>query len=156
MGMNTVDIRDTDRDQTLFWSIAVPLTVGILSVAFVYGYRGDAIAELVSELLERRRSSEDAAFLAQTYRSLNPYSRNDAAQAPRGGEQRAPPPPYQQEGKGGAMESEKTAPEPLIASVDVDDPQPTKSPKWLSTVLSNRGFVPKRLPRRKTNESMDV
>ena len=50
--MNTADIRNTTRDQGLFWAIAMPVTVLVLATAFVYGYRGDAIAELLDEKIE--------------------------------------------------------------------------------------------------------
>jgi len=52
MGMNTADIRNTDQDQTFFWIVALPLTVGVMTIAFVYGYRGDAIGEFLSDALE--------------------------------------------------------------------------------------------------------
>lgn len=56
MGMNTADIRNTNRNQTFFWIVALPVTAGVLAIAFVYGYRGDAISEFVSEVLESRRA----------------------------------------------------------------------------------------------------
>lgn len=55
MGMNTSDIRDTDRDQTFFWAIALPVTFVVLTTAFVYGYRGDAIDQFVDDMWESWR-----------------------------------------------------------------------------------------------------
>jgi hypothetical protein len=46
MGMNTVDIRDTEADQRIFWQTAVPLTAGVLTIAFIYGYKWEAIREM--------------------------------------------------------------------------------------------------------------
>ncbi|KEY73195.1 hypothetical protein S7711_04161 [Stachybotrys chartarum IBT 7711] len=42
-GMNVVDIRDTGRRQDLFWSIALPVTLGVLGVAYLYAYKWDSI-----------------------------------------------------------------------------------------------------------------
>ncbi|KAK0620585.1 hypothetical protein B0T14DRAFT_604152 [Immersiella caudata] len=46
-GMNTADIRDVDATQYLYWSIAVPVTLVVLTFAFVYGYRGDEIDDWI-------------------------------------------------------------------------------------------------------------
>jgi hypothetical protein len=56
MGMNTADIRNTDEDQALFWVTALPLTIGVLAIALVYGYHGDAIPESISGALESWRA----------------------------------------------------------------------------------------------------
>ncbi len=45
MGMNTADIRDTEGDQRVFWQTAVPLTAGVLAIAFVYGYKWEVIRD---------------------------------------------------------------------------------------------------------------
>ncbi|KAL2124626.1 hypothetical protein VTJ04DRAFT_991 [Mycothermus thermophilus] len=44
-GMNTIDIRDIDADQTLYWTIAIPVTFLTLFATFVYGYKGDEIGD---------------------------------------------------------------------------------------------------------------
>lgn len=54
MGMNTSDIRDMESNQRLFWSIAVPLTVFVLTAAFIYGYKGDEFADLLGRWLQPR------------------------------------------------------------------------------------------------------
>lgn len=43
--MNTNDIRNMDSDQSLFWSIAVPVTATVLSLAFIYSYKGEDILD---------------------------------------------------------------------------------------------------------------
>ncbi|OHF04314.1 hypothetical protein CORC01_00653 [Colletotrichum orchidophilum] len=43
-GMNTIDIRDTNYDQRMFWTSALPLTFGVIGLAFLYGYKWDLIA----------------------------------------------------------------------------------------------------------------
>lgn len=59
--MNTSDIRDMESNQRLFWSIAVPLTVFVLTAAFLYGYKGDEVADFLGRWLQSRvRSPEEA------------------------------------------------------------------------------------------------
>ena len=48
MGMNTTDIRDTPHDQKIFWTAAIPVTVGVVALSFIYGYKGDAIEDFVT------------------------------------------------------------------------------------------------------------
>ncbi|KAH8886417.1 hypothetical protein GQ53DRAFT_343835 [Thozetella sp. PMI_491] len=55
MGMNTDDIRNMENTQVLFWSVAVPVTVFVLSLAFVYAYKGDNIEDWVSSVLQPQR-----------------------------------------------------------------------------------------------------
>ncbi|KAI0897390.1 hypothetical protein F4806DRAFT_398504 [Annulohypoxylon nitens] len=50
-GMNTTDIRDTDYDQRLFWAVSVPITFAVLALAFLYGYKGDAIEDRILTLM---------------------------------------------------------------------------------------------------------
>ncbi|KAI1077013.1 cora-like Mg2+ transporter protein-domain-containing protein [Whalleya microplaca] len=45
MGMNTTDIRDIDKDQTFFWTLAVPITAFVLGLSFIYGYKWDGWKE---------------------------------------------------------------------------------------------------------------
>lgn len=47
--MNTVDIRDTEATQSLYWTVAIPVTVVVLALAFVYGYRGDEIGDWIHD-----------------------------------------------------------------------------------------------------------
>lgn len=51
--MNAVGIRDMEAGQTLYWAVAVPTTVVVLAVAFVYGYKGDEIGDWVHEKMHR-------------------------------------------------------------------------------------------------------
>ncbi|KAK1487249.1 hypothetical protein CCUS01_03593 [Colletotrichum cuscutae] len=43
-GMNTTDIRDTNYGQKIFWISALPVTFGVIGLAFLYGYKWDMIA----------------------------------------------------------------------------------------------------------------
>lgn len=52
MGMNTSDIRDMESKQYLFWYIAVPLTVIVLTIAFIYGYKSEEVADVLTRRLE--------------------------------------------------------------------------------------------------------
>ena len=59
MGMNTTDIRETTSDQRLFWSVAVPVTIAVIAVAFTYGYAGDSISDwLHSRFRPHKRAPE--------------------------------------------------------------------------------------------------
>lgn len=57
-GMNTSDIRNTDRSQTFFWAIAIPVTAGIVFSAVLLAYHGDklydAVVQVVHEIREKR------------------------------------------------------------------------------------------------------
>ncbi|GAB1206161.1 hypothetical protein APSETT445_004843 [Aspergillus pseudonomiae] len=64
LGMNTSDIRNTDRNQWLFWAIAAPLTLFIVGVCMVVAYEGERIRDVIVQSLvksrrETRRSRED-------------------------------------------------------------------------------------------------
>ncbi|KAJ5453203.1 Mg2+ transporter protein CorA-like/Zinc transport protein ZntB [Penicillium cf. griseofulvum] len=67
MGMNTADIRDTKFDQTIFWEIAIPSTIVILTLAFLYGYKWDNIYEWFIEWQEERMAKKQARKLAEKY-----------------------------------------------------------------------------------------
>jgi hypothetical protein len=53
--MNTADLRDMNFDQKLFWAVSIPITVVVLGTAFLYGYKGEAIADHVSTAIQSRR-----------------------------------------------------------------------------------------------------
>jgi hypothetical protein len=53
--MNTSDIRDIDSSQSLYWTIAIPVTALVLALAFVYGYRGDEIGDWVHDRVQHVR-----------------------------------------------------------------------------------------------------
>lgn len=47
LGMNTVDIRDMGSEQSLFYIIAIPLTVVTVGACLLIGYNGDDLRDLV-------------------------------------------------------------------------------------------------------------
>ncbi|KAF4966906.1 hypothetical protein FSARC_5470 [Fusarium sarcochroum] len=55
-GMNTTDIRDTDWDQRIFWSSAVPVTALVLALALIYGYKWDEVTDLFTRRFNSQRS----------------------------------------------------------------------------------------------------
>lgn len=54
LGMNTTDVRNSEWNQAIFWITAVPITVGVLSLAFVYGYKGEEIRDWMIQVLQNR------------------------------------------------------------------------------------------------------
>ncbi|KAK1842780.1 mg2+ transporter [Colletotrichum chrysophilum] len=63
-GMNTTDVRDTKYDQRIFWSTALPVTFGVIGLAFMYGYKWDLVRAWVSRTFkstERHATSYMAA-----------------------------------------------------------------------------------------------
>jgi len=48
-GMNTAKIHDTEAGQSLYWMIAIPVTVTVLALAFVYWYKGDEIGDWIHD-----------------------------------------------------------------------------------------------------------
>ncbi|KAL1840531.1 hypothetical protein VTJ49DRAFT_352 [Mycothermus thermophilus] len=56
-GMNTIDIRDIDANQTLYWIIAIPVTLMTLFAAFAYGYKGDEIGDWIHKKYRNFRPS---------------------------------------------------------------------------------------------------
>jgi hypothetical protein len=57
-GMNTSDLRDMDSRQSLFWAVAIPLTVGTVGTCLLVGYNGDEIRDAVSEAYRRVSGKE--------------------------------------------------------------------------------------------------
>jgi hypothetical protein len=55
--MNTSDIRDMDRNQTVYWLVAVPVTLLTLLAAFAYGYKGDDIRDWLYDKFRRNNNS---------------------------------------------------------------------------------------------------
>lgn len=45
LGMNTADVRNSNWSQSIFWITGLPITVAVLSIAFIYGYRGEEIRD---------------------------------------------------------------------------------------------------------------
>ncbi|KAF5691880.1 Mg2+ transporter [Fusarium denticulatum] len=58
LGMNTTDVRELDRDQRIFWSSAVPLTLAVSILALVFGYRWDTVTALFFKAFKIRDSSK--------------------------------------------------------------------------------------------------
>lgn len=68
LGMNTTDIRDTDLDQSIFWKVAIPTTILILTLAFLYGYKWDSIHDSLSntwETAQQKRAQRWARHRAE-------------------------------------------------------------------------------------------
>ncbi|EDU48460.1 conserved hypothetical protein [Pyrenophora tritici-repentis Pt-1C-BFP] len=63
-GMNTSDIRDMDQTQTLFWSVAIPLTVLTVGGCMLIGYNGVELLDGISSFLRmvsgKQKESPDA------------------------------------------------------------------------------------------------
>ncbi|KAK4033784.1 hypothetical protein C8A01DRAFT_39754 [Parachaetomium inaequale] len=53
-GMNTIDIRDIGATQFLYWTIAIPVTVVVLAIALVYGYKGEEIGDWIEDRIRPR------------------------------------------------------------------------------------------------------
>ncbi|KAK4085052.1 uncharacterized protein Triagg1_42 [Trichoderma aggressivum f. europaeum] len=50
MGMNTADVRDMHYKQGLFWVTGIPVTLFVLTLACIYGYKGDEICDWAMQL----------------------------------------------------------------------------------------------------------
>ena len=59
MGMNTVDIRDMNQGQGLFWSVAIPLTVVTVGICLLIGYNGDGIRDIISSLYRKATGKQE-------------------------------------------------------------------------------------------------
>ena len=46
LGMNTVDIRNSNSSQALFWAISLPLTAFIVALSLLVGFKGYQIREI--------------------------------------------------------------------------------------------------------------
>ncbi|RFU78498.1 mg2+ transporter [Trichoderma arundinaceum] len=45
LGMNTADVRNMNNNQWLFWATGIPVTIFVLTLACIYGYKGDEIRD---------------------------------------------------------------------------------------------------------------
>jgi hypothetical protein len=59
LGMNTVDIRDMGSTQSIFWSIAIPLTVVTMGTALFVGYNGDDLRDNFSAIYRVATGKQD-------------------------------------------------------------------------------------------------
>ncbi|KAL6816346.1 hypothetical protein V8C40DRAFT_282248 [Trichoderma camerunense] len=50
MGMNTADVRNMHYKQGLFWATGIPVTLFVLTLACIYGYKGDEIHDWAMQL----------------------------------------------------------------------------------------------------------
>ena len=58
-GMNISDIRNLDSTQSLFWAIAVAVTVGVLCLAVFLAFQGGEILERLRIWRDSRRERSD-------------------------------------------------------------------------------------------------
>ncbi|KAL6798325.1 hypothetical protein J3E68DRAFT_449296 [Trichoderma sp. SZMC 28012] len=54
LGMNTVDVRDSNWNQQIFWITGIPMTVVVLSLAWIYGYKGEEIRDWMIHRMQNR------------------------------------------------------------------------------------------------------
>ncbi|KAF2874298.1 hypothetical protein BDV95DRAFT_627032 [Massariosphaeria phaeospora] len=54
-GMNTADIRNTNKNQGFFWAIAIPITVTIVGTAVLLAYYGDKLYDATFEAFRKLR-----------------------------------------------------------------------------------------------------
>ena len=75
-GMNTADIRDMNQTQSLFWSVAIPLTVITVGGCMLIGYNGDdlldAIRSAIRTVTGRKKESPDAGGIGVSHRKPPP------------------------------------------------------------------------------------
>lgn len=65
LGMNTSDIRDMDNKQSLFWVIAIPLTVFTIAAMMFIGFNGDELRDSFSALYRRAAGKQDTSTSAR-------------------------------------------------------------------------------------------
>ena len=53
LGMNTIDIRDMDRNQSLFWEVALPLTSTVVALSLLVAYKGVAMSDALWSFKQR-------------------------------------------------------------------------------------------------------
>lgn len=59
LGMNTTDIRDMGSNQSLFYIIAIPLTVVTVGACLLVGYNGDQLRDGISSLYRAASGKQD-------------------------------------------------------------------------------------------------
>ncbi|KAF2706021.1 hypothetical protein K504DRAFT_460110 [Pleomassaria siparia CBS 279.74] len=65
LGMNTSDIRNMDNTQSLFWIVALPLTVFTMGSILYLAYMGDDLRDTYSYLFKRLTGQQDASATAR-------------------------------------------------------------------------------------------
>jgi hypothetical protein len=79
LGMNTVDIRDMDSTQALFWQIAIPLTAVVLGTITFIAYNGDELRDHLSNLYRILTGKQNHSTSA---RGISVAQRKRAAKLP--------------------------------------------------------------------------
>ncbi|KAL7801053.1 hypothetical protein V8C43DRAFT_326182 [Trichoderma afarasin] len=67
LGMNTVDVRDSNWNQQIFWITGIPMTVVVLSLAWIYGYKGEEIRDWMIHRMQDRGHQ----YSPSTYHHIN-------------------------------------------------------------------------------------
>ncbi|CAO2655234.1 Nn.00g102980.m01.CDS01 [Neocucurbitaria sp. VM-36] len=65
LGMNTSDIRDMDKQQSLFWIIALPLTLVTMGTCMIIGYNGDELRDTISSIYRMLTGKQDRSTSAR-------------------------------------------------------------------------------------------
>jgi hypothetical protein len=65
LGMNTSDIRDMESTQSLFWTIAIPLTAVVMGTIFIVAYNGDKLRKRISDSYRSLTGKQDQSSSAQ-------------------------------------------------------------------------------------------
>lgn len=65
LGMNTTDIRDMGSSSSLFWAIAVPLTIVTMGSILYIGYKGDEIRDTLGTLYRTATGKQDRSASAR-------------------------------------------------------------------------------------------
>lgn len=78
-GMNTRDIRDMNATQSLFWLVAVCVTIGVLGISIFFAFQGGNILEHVNLWLDarRERSAELSNAVLQRHSTFSLGSRKN-------------------------------------------------------------------------------
>lgn len=59
LGMNTADIRDMDQKQSLFWTIAIPLTFVTVGACLLIGYNGEEIRDMFMWMVRKATGKQE-------------------------------------------------------------------------------------------------
>lgn len=65
LGMNTIDIRDMGSSQSLFYIIAIPLTIVTIGACLLIGYNGDELRDIVSSFYRTLTGREERQLSAR-------------------------------------------------------------------------------------------
>lgn len=65
LGMNTIDIRDMNSSQTLFWAVALPLTFVTIGATVLIGYNGDVLRDFIAGMWRAVTGKQDSSMSAR-------------------------------------------------------------------------------------------